>query len=237
MADPDNDFDVTLFDDLTCARMQHRLANKVKSDREPTTRPSISGTLGTFSGRIEDWPAAKRSLQGYLGQMKNKNNIPYFYVIRDELERPDVIEDDVQDAIWNTPTQGTSYDADNYQVYQILIQWTAGGLAGTHIDQLAGTTDGRSAYELLRLNYEGTDYRQTQINNARHILNHAFYHKDSPTFKFDNYCHRHLTANNDINRLTKITVENTCDFLQTPVLRKYTGYLVHRTSTIGKQVL
>jgi hypothetical protein len=37
--------------------------------------------------------------------------------------------------------------------------------------------------------------------------------------------------------LSKITVENTCDFLQTPVLRKYTGYLVHRTSTIGKQVL
>jgi hypothetical protein len=37
--------------------------------------------------------------------------------------------------------------------------------------------------------------------------------------------------------LPKITVENSCDFLQTPVLRKYTGYLVHRTSTIGKQVL
>jgi hypothetical protein len=28
-----------------------------------------------------------------------------------------------------------------------------------------------------------------------------FYHKDSPTFKFDNYCHRHLTDNNDLNRL------------------------------------
>jgi hypothetical protein len=40
-----------------------------------------------------------------------------------------------------------------------------------------------------------------------------------------------------INHRVKITVENTCDFLQTPVLRKYTGCLVHRTSTIGKQVL
>jgi hypothetical protein len=66
------------------------------------------------------------------------------------------------------------FDLDNYHVYHILIQWTAGGIAETHVDMFSETTDGRGAYELLHLNYEGTDYRQTLINNARHMLNHAF---------------------------------------------------------------
>jgi hypothetical protein len=37
--------------------------------------------------------------------------------------------------------------------------------------------------------------------------------------------------------LLKITEEYTYGFLQTPVLMKYTGYLVLRTSTTGEQVL
>jgi hypothetical protein len=106
LADPNNDIDVTMFNNNACSKMQTRLAQKTKTDCETLTRPSTTGTLGTFTGRIEDWPAAKHSFQAHLGQMKNKNGIPYFYVTQDEADRPANIDDDVQDSIWNTPTQG-----------------------------------------------------------------------------------------------------------------------------------
>jgi hypothetical protein len=175
LANPDDDINVTAFDNLACARIQQRLVQKVKMDKEKTSNTMFSGTLTPLSGKMEDWLAAKRNALAYLGQLKNKNNVPYFHVVRDESEHPDVIEDDIQYALWNTAHQGTLYDLDNYHVYQILLQRTAGAIAETHVDMFGATMDGRGAFKQLRLNYKGTDYRQNQINNAHHVLNHAFY--------------------------------------------------------------
>jgi hypothetical protein len=79
-------------------------------------------------------------------------------------------------------------------VYQILLQWTADSNADSLVDSFSEMNDGRSAFELLRINYEGTDYRQTAIT-ARQKIEKAFYLKDGPNFNFDTYCKRHSKPN------------------------------------------
>jgi hypothetical protein len=53
---------------------------------------------------------------------------------------------------------------------------------------------------LLLSNYEGADARQTAITNARNTISTASFRDDLPTFTFDDYCNRHLSANNELLR-------------------------------------
>jgi hypothetical protein len=190
LPNPNDEIDVIEFDDDVCAKIQSRLASKLKTDKDSTTaKTTYSGTLGTFTGEPSEWMTEKRKLLSYLGQQKsNCNNVPLSYVVRDDEERPDQIDDDIQDAIWNTPLHGPTFDIDNYIVYQIRLQWTSDENADSHVDAFSESTDGRGAFELLWVNFEGTDYRHTAITTARQRIEKAFYQKDGPKFTFDTYC-------------------------------------------------
>ena len=116
-------------------------------------------------------------------------------MVRDDDARPDVL-DEMQEEIWDAPLQGRNFDMDNFQVYQILKQWTASGVAETHVNRFEETSDGRGAYQLLMQTYEGEDSCQTAITQVRHDIQTAHYTNDTTNFTFDNYCTKHQKANN-----------------------------------------
>jgi hypothetical protein len=81
-----------------------------------------------------------------------------------------------------------------------LLQWTADGTAQTHIDRHSVTSDGRLAFWELKLFYEGDDAKQARITEARRTLKNATYYKDTDKYTFDEYCVKHLKANNDLTK-------------------------------------
>jgi hypothetical protein len=95
-------------------------------------------------------------LLAYLGQHRSRLGIPLIYVVRDENDRPDD-PGLLQDEIWNAPLTGPFLVKDNYTVYQILSQWTAEGIAISHVDMFEDTCDGRGAWQRLTESFEGED--------------------------------------------------------------------------------
>jgi hypothetical protein len=129
----DQEVDVHEFTVAICRKLQRKLAWTKSSEKSEPTKSTFSGTLATFTGRAQDWQGANRQLLSYLGQQRGVTNIPLLYVVRVDEERPTIL-DEIQEEIWTTPLQGSLFDVDNYQVYQILKQWTANGVADTHVD-------------------------------------------------------------------------------------------------------
>ncbi len=183
-----------------CEKIQRKLALKRKEGKSTDTTKSIfSGTLDNFSGREKDWQTANRKLLSYLGQKRGASGIPLIYVVRNDQDRPDIM-DEIQEEIWNAPLTGTYFESDNYDVYVILQQWTADGYADTHVDLYKSTLDGRAAYQALVTNYEGDDAKRLAIQRARRIIATSHFQRRSTNFTFDDYCNRHITANNELER-------------------------------------
>ena len=186
------------FTQVECRKIQRKIALQGKGD-QPDTKSAFSGKLGTFTGKMKDWPTANRKLLSYLSQQRGLSQTPLSYVIRIETDRPEHL-DEIQEEFWGAPLQGSYFDKDNYSVYQILKEWTSDGTADTYVDRFNDTSDGRSAYILLLQNFEGDDARQTAIAQARQIIQSAHYHKDTQNFTFDDYCNKHIAANNELDR-------------------------------------
>ena len=80
---------------------------------------------------------------------------------------------------------------------QILREWTSGGTAETYTDKTNNVTD---AWNNLVMPYDGQDARSFTIMKAREIIRTSNWNKDAMNFKFSDYCNKHITANNDLNR-------------------------------------
>jgi hypothetical protein len=189
-------------DDFTvevCVKLQRKIALKKKEKTGDGTKSTYSGILDGFYDKMRNWTTANQKLLAYLGQQWGVNGVPLRYVVKNEEERPEEL-DEVQDEIWNSPLSGTYFGNDNYTIYQILCQWTAEGVADTHVDRYSDSSDGQAAYQMLVATYEGDDARQTAIAKARSTITNAHYYRDSANFTFDDYCNKHLAANHELLR-------------------------------------
>jgi hypothetical protein len=206
LTNPEDNINALGFTTEVCEILQRKLALVDKSTKGSVATKTSSGiTPGTFNGKGATWPASKRKLLVYLGQIRSRLGIPLLYVVRNEADRPND-PGVLQDEIWNAPLSGPFFDQDNFTVYQILLQWTADGLAVSHVDIYEDLCDGRSAFQQLEESFEGDDTKQTAITEARNILKTAKYTQDKDNFKFDDYCSRHETAHNELTRL-KVPVD------------------------------
>ena len=161
--------DVLNFTNKVCLTYQRSLA-MMKKDEKPETSKS-GASFGYFSGKASDWRGASRKLLSYLGQQRGHAGEPLSYVLRDEEDRPEEM-DEAQRGIWTAPLRGSVFERDNYIVFQILQQWTSveKSTADTYVDQYSETCDGRGAYFSMRLQFEGDDARQTAISRARRTI-------------------------------------------------------------------
>lgn len=166
-----------------------------------STSADTKDGIGTFNGKINTWKRAKRKFEAGLAQFKNENGVPLSYIIRDESERTTTINAGGYAAtLYDAPFIGPTFVADNFRVYQLLIQWTSGGTAETYVDRFQSTQHGRQVWQSLIETYDGPDARNASVQETRLLLDALKYEKDSHNFTFDDYCTRTITYNNDLTR-------------------------------------
>ena len=197
--DVGEDYDIRLFTITICRSQQLELARTGKLEGDEKSSSGVKTKLTKFNGRAEKWNQSKRELVAYLNQIKNNRGIPIYYVVRDpDLETEYRNEHGkIGELIYDARYQGRDYENDSFRVLQILKQWTSGGTAEAHIDS---TSDVQVAWDNLIKIYEGVDARSTIIGNAREAIRTAHWSRDTQNFNLDDYCNKHICANNDLNR-------------------------------------
>jgi len=133
----------------------------------------------------------------YLGQIEGVSGQLLVYVIWREEDDED-IEDagELIQAICNAVRHGRDFEQDNYKVFNILQWWTSGGSADTYVDEAANTKDGNGAWMNLMSVYEGDDAKEAIAREGRNIIEHTKFIKESRNFTLEDYCNKHLRANN-----------------------------------------
>ena len=189
------------FTPAVCTEWAMRTANTTQGgDQRQRREDRPSQDLVSFSGQQTDWSESNRSLSSYLGQRRNDDGIPLSYVIRREEERPIVFTQEHQRRFWEVPLVGNVFNNDNFQVFQILRQWTSNSTLTSVVDSYEPTSDGRGAYLNIFSVMEGTDSIEAAVHEARTKIQTTQYHKDSSTRTFGDYCALHLSANAELQR-------------------------------------
>jgi hypothetical protein len=198
--DIEGSVDIRKFTVGVCRERQRQLARTDKTVGQQTEKGTTTKEkLTTFNGKRDNWLKAKRELTAYLNQIKNTQGIPIYYVIRDpeEEERYRESNGEIGKKIYEAPFKGRIYENDAFQVLQILRQWTSGGTAETFVDN---NNDVQDAWAQLTTNYEGHDARNANIQKARQQIMSAHWVRNSQNFNFDDYCNKHIKANNELDR-------------------------------------
>lgn len=198
--DIEGQVDIRKFNEEICKERQRNIARSTKAGVQPLDKGTTTKEkLTLFNGKRENWLRAKRELTAHLNQIKNEQGVPIYYVIRDPDQEDKYREDngDIGKIIYEAPFKGRIYANDSFQVLQILRQWTSGGTAETFVDN---NNDVQDAWAHLIRNYEGHDARSANIQKARETINTAHWTRNSQNFTFDDYCNKHVKANNELDR-------------------------------------
>jgi len=154
------------FTNEICRELQRKISRKsvVTFAKSVSTSADTKDGIGTFNGKINTWKRAKRKFEAGLAQFKNENGVPHSYIIRDESERIATINAGGYAAtLYDAPFIGPTFVADNFRVYQLLIQWTSGGTAETYVDRFQSTQHGRQVWQSLIETYDGPDARNASV--------------------------------------------------------------------------
>jgi len=193
-----NHVDVANFTVDVCNQWLRESRNKrARESKQTGQKKDVPKMPEPFDGRIKSWPKKKREFIAYLGQLEGVSGQPLVYVIWRE-EDDDAIEDagELIQAIRNAVKHGRDYEQDNYKVFNILQLWTSGGTADTYVDEAAETKDGNGAWMNLMSVYEGDDAKEAIAREGRTIIDKTKFTKESRNFTLEDYCNKHLRANN-----------------------------------------
>ena len=133
-----------------CRELQRSLLRKsgVSFAKSVSSHADTKDGIGTFNGKIGTWKRAKRKFEAGLAQFKKENGVPLSYIIRDESELETTTNAGGYAATLFDPSFiGPTFVADNFRVYQLLIQWTSGGTVETYVDRFQSTQHGRKGRE------------------------------------------------------------------------------------------
>ena len=140
-------------------------------------------------------PRKQRTKDYAINQIKGIDGIPLYYVIRDpEMETTYQTENrTIGGRIFDAEHRGRAYEQDAFRVMQILRQWTSGGTVETYTDKTENVQDAWN--EMIKV-FEGVDAKGATIQQARDTIRLAHWSRDTPNFKFVDYCTKHILANN-----------------------------------------
>lgn len=160
------------FDEATMKAQMKKMSRETKKSSAIKTPPTkdTGKALEPFSGKRKHWKDFEIGFMAYIGTMKNEDNVPLTYIIRDE-DNPDL--GPMGERIATAPLQGRVYTEDNYQVYQLLRTYTSAGDAYVHISK--HPNDGRAAWIELKSFYEGENARSGLIEEARKKIRESHY--------------------------------------------------------------
>eukprot|EP00978_Attheya_sp_CCMP212_P048283 scaffold497460_cov59-Attheya_sp.AAC.1 len=107
------------------------------------------------------FPSWQCKLTNYLGDKTGKTGTPLSYVIREKYMVPTAAEiallvTTYERAIMSMNLTGPSYKSDNGRVWGLLQEWCKGGPSWSFIAKSSTAQNGREAFKVLVIHYEGT---------------------------------------------------------------------------------
>ena len=138
-------------------------------------------------------------LLAYLGCKQSKqDSAPLSYIIYITDDQDFTITDDAPELLQCVATMerhGEPWEADNVEIYIILVIGTAGGNAETYVDSFQQQHDGRGAWLNLHARFDGLDARENIARLARETIRNTHFHSPMPRFTLEDYCNKHLWSN------------------------------------------
>ena len=110
-------------------------------------------------------------------------------------------DNELTSLIRDTPHHGIVYQADNYELFQVLTSWTSGGTMEALVDCYQSSSDGQSAWWMIINMMDGQDSRNARVKEADARIDKSFYKDDHSQFTFEQYCSIHITSNIEMDEL------------------------------------
>ena len=117
-------------------------------------------------------------------------------------------DNELTSLIRDTPHHGIVYQADNYELFQVLTSWTSGGTMESLVDRYKSTSGGRSAWQMIINMMNGQDSRNAWIKETDARKEKSFCKDDRSQFTFEQYCSIHITSNIEMEETASLSLEN-----------------------------
>ncbi len=90
-------------------------------------------------GKRQDWRKKKREFIAFLAKKRGSTGVPLTYLIWSEVEEGEehhaLYDQSNRTLVRTAPLYGTAFQTDNYDLYQLLVSWTSGGMAEAYVDK------------------------------------------------------------------------------------------------------
>ena len=160
------------------------------------------------------WLDFKSAISECLNRAVGKNNISLSYVIRKEqLGNFEEYYDTRREKLISCMSfTGPAFQADNSDVFSLLIQHTENTEGYTIVSNNENKRNGRKAWVELSSHFEGSTFKEWVAQEAVTSLKHASYSGPKRNFNFRYYCTLHTRAYAKLLRVDNpMTVEQQID--------------------------
>ena len=182
----------------------YKFYEDLKNEDNPESEKQIELDIPDFKG-ASNWRSFRDMVKMRLAMMKGKGGFQIDYII-DNTERHAKrvnaarflvdIAPITDDGYINSHAVhfGRKYKEDNKRVWNVLKSLLHETNAYDHILDCDKTSNGRKAWQVLKMFYEGEDFKQRLQDEAFSILNHTIYRGESLRYDFESYVNRHIKA-------------------------------------------
>jgi len=149
---------------LTVAEQRARIRAQMASVCEGRAKEASPGKLKSE----KDWHTWEQGLCTQLGILLGVNGVPLTYVIRERDAQPgDVFQSFFEESVAKARLVGPDFEADSYQVHQIIRSLVVGEQSEHWIREHARLQNGRRDMAALRAHFRGEGNKSRQIAGAR----------------------------------------------------------------------
>jgi hypothetical protein len=145
------------------------------------------------------------NLDEYLKKRRNIHGVPLSYLVRDQVEAPDIAVDQGyatpsfdEEMIRRAPHIGAIYTSDNKILWNVIRHITHNGPGWNWVSKYTRSSDGRKAYIDFKKHYMGESFTDEIKNAADLILENTEYDGRKRTFTFEHYAERITKAFDDL---------------------------------------
>ena len=172
--------------DFSMIQLEHMLKKAGEVQKRPEQSFASSGkdikTTDPWNSKPAEWCKKKCEFIAYQSMKKNRNGVPLSYLLRDDTMMIEeegnthtTTDGNIQSMISHAALEGDTFNADNYNLFELLVAWTSGGTGEAFVDRFAVTTNGQGAWKQLFLANEGTNSCNARIQKAEHNISRAFW--------------------------------------------------------------
>jgi len=174
----DSDLDAAEFSPRVMLHTLERMGVEEQTDEAAATLPK--------NFKPVNWVDWSKKFENYLKQVKGRNDVPLYYVIRKDRDEQEQFSSEMEEKIYLASHRGERFRSDNRKVFQLLTELLSGTPAWTWISKFERAEDGKKAMKALRSHYDGPGEVEKRVAYAFSELETAHY-KSERVFPFESY--------------------------------------------------